>query len=295
MGKVSIAFESIGVTLSLSQILPTRIVSERLREMPKYRRILASIQVLGVIEPPMVYPQQGEKDKYLLLDGHLRVRALEELGEKELFCLIATDDEAFTYNHKVNQLSPIQEHFMIMKALNQGVSEDRIAVTLNVDVARIREKRDLLRGVCSEAVDLLKTERVGAAAMREMRRVKAMRQIEMAELMVASRNFSKAYAQCLVTATPTDQLIDLQKPKALNGLHVEDVARIKRELQAISQDFRLVEESHGRNVLNLVIAGGYLKRLLDNAEVVKYLARRHREVLDQFQQIVEDNSLNEQP
>jgi hypothetical protein len=266
-----------------------------MRELPKYQRILSSIQVLGVIEPPMVYPHQGEEGKYLLLDGHLRVRALKELGEDELFCLLATDDVAFTYNHKVNQLAPIQEHFMIMKALDQGVSEDRIAVTLNVDVARIREKRDLLRGVCPEAVEILKTERVGAAAIREIRRVKPMRQIEMAELMVASRNFSKGYAQCLVTATPADQVVDPQKPKAVNGLHVDDVARIKRELQAISQDFRLVEESHGRNVLNLVIAGGYLKRLLENAEVVKYLARRHHEVLDQFQQIVEDNSLNEQP
>lgn len=295
MAEVNIAFESKGLTLSLSQLLPTRIVHDRMRELPKYQRILSSIQVLGVIEPPMVYPHQGEEGKYLLLDGHLRVRAMQELGEEELFCLVATDDEAFTYNHKVNQLAPIQEHFMIMKALDQGVSEDRIAITLNVDVARIREKRDLLRGVCPEAVELLKTERVGAAAIRELRRVQPMRQIEMAELMVASRNFSKDYAQCLITATPTDQLVDPHKPKAVNGLHVDDVARIKRELQAISQDFRLVEESHGRNVLNLVIAGGYLKRLLENAEVVKYLARRHHEVLDQFQQIVEDNSLNEQP
>lgn len=35
-------------------------------------------------------------------------------------CLISDDDEAFTYNHKVNQLSAIQEHFMILRAINAG-------------------------------------------------------------------------------------------------------------------------------------------------------------------------------
>lgn len=292
--KVNIAFQSEGVTLELSQLLPTRLVHRRMRELPKYRRILSSIQVLGIIEPPMVYPHKQEPDKYLLLDGHLRIRALEELGETSVYCLIATDDEAFTYNHKVNQLSPIQEHFMILKALDQGVSEDRIAVTLNVDVARIRDKRDLLHGICDEAVALLKTERIAAAALREMRRVKPMRQIEIAELMIASRNFSKVYAQCLVTATPAEQLNDPKSSNGMKGVHVDDVARIKRELQGISDDFRAIEEAHGQNVLNLVIAVGFLKRLLDNATIIKYLAKHHNDVLEQFQQIVDDSSLNDQ-
>jgi hypothetical protein len=34
--------------------------------------------------------------------------------------LIATDDEGFTYNHKVNRLTAIQEHFMILRALKNG-------------------------------------------------------------------------------------------------------------------------------------------------------------------------------
>jgi len=295
MGKVRIAFESEGLTLPISRLLPTRMVNKRLHDQPKYHRILTSIKILGMIEPPMVYPQDGPEGNYLLLDGHSRVRAMEELGETEVFCLIATDDEAFTYNHKVNQLAPIQEHFMILKALKHGVSEDRIAMTLNVDIARIRQKRDLLRGICPEAVELLKTKHATSASIRELRRVKPMRQIEMAELIVASRNFSKTYAQCLVVATPKDQLVDPRNPKPLNGLAVEDMARIQRELQSISQDFRLVEEAHGRNVLNLVISAGYLKRLLDNARVVKYLSRRHHDILTQFQQIVEDTSLDEKP
>lgn len=65
---------------------------------------------------------------------------------------------------------------------------------ISVDVAAIRRKRDLLDGICPEAVQLLKDKRASAGAFREMRKVKPMRQIEMAELMVAANNFSGSYA-----------------------------------------------------------------------------------------------------
>ena len=54
---------------------------------------------------------------------------------------------------------------------------------------------------------------------------------------------------------------------------------------------RLIEESHGRNVLNLVLVVGYLKKLLDNARVVRYLSQHHAEILAEFQKIVETKSL----
>ena len=102
---------------------------------------------------------------------------------------------------------------MIMEAIRQGVSEERIAKTLAVDVAAIRRKRDLLDGICPEAVQLLKEKRASNGAFREMRKVRPMRQIEMAELMLASNNFSAHYAQCLFASTPTEQLLEPDKPQ----------------------------------------------------------------------------------
>ncbi len=75
---------------------------------------------------------------------------LRDLGRKETFCLVSTDDEGYTYNHKVNRLAPIQEHFMIMKAIEHGVSEERIARALEVDVARIRIKQNMIRALLSQ-------------------------------------------------------------------------------------------------------------------------------------------------
>jgi hypothetical protein len=62
-------------------------------------------------------------------------------------CLIATDDEGFTYNYKLSRLTAIQEHFMVLRAIKNGVSEARIAKPLDLDVATIRQKLDLLDGI----------------------------------------------------------------------------------------------------------------------------------------------------
>jgi ParB-like chromosome segregation protein Spo0J len=204
--------------LPLSSILPVRKISVGMTKTEKCRRIAASIREVGVVEPLVVYPQANDGTQYILLDGHIRLAILKEMGQEKVRCLVAADNEGFTYNHKVNPLSAIQEHFMIMEAIRQGVSEERIAKALSVDVAAIRRKRDLLDGICPEAVQLLKEKRASAGAFREMRKVKPMRQIEMAELMVAANNFSASYAQCLLAATPQDQLLEPDKPKEVNGL-----------------------------------------------------------------------------
>ena len=124
-----------------------------------------------------------------------------------------------------------------------------------------------------------------------MRKVKPMRQIEMAELMVAANNFSASYAQCLLAATPQEQLLEPDKPKDVRGLSPEDMSRMEREMENLGQDLRSVEDSHGRNVLNLVLVMGYLKKLLENARVVRYLSQHCGEILAEFQKIVESKTL----
>ncbi len=213
------------------------------------------------------------------------------MGWKTVECLAALDDEGYTYNHKVSQLSAIQEHFMIMEAIRRGVSEDRIAKALDVDVASIRRKRDLLDGICPEAVALLREKRGSSGVFRELRKVKPMRQIEIAELMVTANCISTKYANCLFLATPPEQLIESDGPKDLRGLSPEDASRMEREMESLGQDFRLIEDSHGRNVLNLVLVVGYLKKLLDNARVVRYLSQNHADIPLEFRKIAEMKSL----
>jgi hypothetical protein len=166
-GKVTVGFDRKPVMLPLGKLLLTHKLPGHVKESEKYQRIVASIREVGIIEPLVVYPQKGPGNKgvHLLLDGHIRAEALKDLEWTEAPCLISTDDEGYTYNHHVNRLSSIQEHFMLMKALDEGVPEDRLARALHVDVQKLRKRKDLLRGICPEAVNLLRNRDVRSTAL----------------------------------------------------------------------------------------------------------------------------------
>jgi hypothetical protein len=151
--------------------------------------------------------------------------------------------------------------------------ESRIAQSLNVDVRNIRLKRDLLDRICPEAVQILKDKRVVAGALRELRKVKPMRQIEIAELLFSARNFTLGYVQYLVAATAPDQLVEGERPSEARELLADDLRGMEHEMDALAKQFKLIEESHGKNVLSLVLMVGYLKKLLDNARIVRYLSQ----------------------
>ncbi len=289
--KVQLACESVVREIPLASILPMRKIAKSVKNTVKYRQILASIKQIGLIEPLVVHPQKGGGGQFMLLDGTVRYEALMDLQIKSVKCLVALDDEAFTYNHKVNRLTAIQEHFMIMKAVKGGVTESQIADVLDIDVALIRKKRDLLVGICAEAVELLKGKKATSATFIQLRKVVPMRQIEMAELMCATSNFSDSYSKCLIAATPADLLVDKAASREVGGLSSIDMARMEREMDSLARDFKQIDEVHGKNVLNLVISVGYLRALLDNARVVRYLAGNYPEILTELQKVAESRML----
>ena len=291
-GGLKIGFEMSGKTVRIADILPSRKMDEQQQTSRKYATIVASIREVGIIEPPVVHPLgKGPDIRYLLLDGHLRIGALKEIGQDSVFCLLSTDDETYTYNNKVNQVTPIQEHFMILNAIERGVSEQRIARALKVDVGLIRQKRNLLNGISPEAVDMLKDVTAGALTIRQLRRVKPSRQVEIVEMMLMVSNFSSVYCEALIAATPKELLADTGQAKRTQMLSAEELARMEREMETLQRDLHTHEDSYGKNFLNLVIVRGYLSKLLDNGRVVRFLSNSHPDLLNGFQQIVESTSL----
>ena len=68
---------------------------------------------------------------------------------------------------------------------------------------------------------------------------------------------------------------------------------MEREMQALETDFRRIEDTHGRNMLNLVLAVGYVRGILDNAAVVKYLSRTHSDLMAELERIVASTNVGE--
>src|SRR5689334_22619935 len=98
--RIKAAFDFEGVTVPLDRLLPTRTLSDQMKASAKHRALVASVREVGIVEPLSVFPQKG--GKFLLPDGHCRVEALHELGVTEALCLIATENEGYTYNQKVD-------------------------------------------------------------------------------------------------------------------------------------------------------------------------------------------------
>src|SRR5689334_17501417 len=101
--EVQIGFDPNGVVLPIARILPLRQLKPGVRVGQKYQQILASVREVGIIEPLIVFPQDRKAEMYILLDGHVRLAVLKELGATSARCLISTDDEAYTYNRRVSK------------------------------------------------------------------------------------------------------------------------------------------------------------------------------------------------
>jgi len=283
--SVTRAFEREICVLPIDSITSQRTISAATRKCPTYREIAASLQHVGLIEPLVVFPRGQD---YLLLDGHLRLDILKQTGATEVRAVISTDDEAYTYNKRVNHAPPIAQHSMILKAIANGVSEEQIAAALNVDVQMIKQKRDLLDGICPEAALILRDSRVTMAAFAVLKKMKPIRQIEVAEHMHSTCTFSGSFARSLLAVTRPEFLLQPEKARKLEAKSAAARAIFEEENATLAADFKKMEESFGADMLLLSISCAYVRRLLSNQKIEQHLEKYHPDVLSTLRTLVSE-------
>lgn len=291
MSQPPLGFVPKPITVLLDRILPSRKPPDGVLESKKFKTIISSIEEVGLIEPLTVSKADSKTGQHVLLDGHIRMLALRQLEFVDAPCFVALDDESYTYNNRINRLSTIQEHIMIRRAVDRGVTPERLAKALSVDVSHIVKKMNLLDGLCQEAAELLKDQQFSANLGAVLRKMKPTRQIEAVELMLAANNITCAYCQALLAATPPEMLVGEVKPRKMPGVTAEQMARMEREMGNVHGQFKLIEQSYGQDVLNLVLAKGYIAKLLDNDAVVRFLTKHQPDMFAEFEDIVRTVSL----
>lgn len=284
---IRIAFEKEECILPVDMIVPQREISLDYRRSVKYRQIANSIETVGLIEALVVYPSTA--GAYLLLDGHIRLDILKTKRIKEARCILSTDDEAYTYNKQVNHTSPIMQHYMILKALENGVSEARIAEALSVEVKNIRQKRDMLKGICSEAVELLQHRPVAIGVFAILRKMKSVRQIEAAEHMIAGSTFSTVFAKSLLAVTRPELLVQPTRRPEIAATSQAAQEMLGRETAQLIQDLKIVEESYGADALSFTVCCGFYKRMLSNSRIENHLFRKHSDLLEAVRVAISEN------
>lgn len=288
--QLPLGFVGQPLMVDIARLLPSRKEPEAIRSSKKFHQLKASIEAVGLIEPLSV-AAPDPSGHYVLLDGHLRLLAAQMLQWQEIAVLVAADDEGYTYNSRVNRLSTLQETQMLRRAIERGVTPQRLAQALSVDVSVIHKKATLLDGLCPEVLEMLRDVVFAVSVGAALKKMKPNRQIECVELMLSANNLTQSYAEALLVATPPAMLVDDQKTIKRAGVGKDQMQKMENEMASLQRQYKLVEQTYGQDVLNLVLAKGYLNKLLANEGVSAYLKRHYPELLEEFRSIAKLEAL----
>lgn len=280
--NITYAFHNSLILLPLTRILLTRKIDKVQEQSVKFKSIFSSVKEIGIIEPLVVYP---EGEDFILLDGHLRLLALKNLGKVDTLCLISTDDESFTYNKQINRLTTVQEHKMLVKAIERGVSTELIAKTLNVNIESLKTRVNLLNGISKVVVTKLADKQVSKDIFRILRKMKPERQIEAVDMMIASNKYSSTYANMMLAASQPNELVAEKKKNSSDP--VLGLAIIEKEMTKLKRNYKISEEKLAELNLSLVVAQGYINKLLRNQSIVSFLKEEYISVYEALSTISE--------
>ena len=177
---------------------------------------------------------------------------------------------------------------------DRGVSKDRLARAFNVNLTSINRRINLLSGICPEAIDLLQDKQFTPDVTRVLRNMKAARQVEALELMIASNNITVVHAEALLKATPPEQRTDTPAPeRERRSAPLEQIVKLEKEMSQVQTHYKEAESHYGSDLLNLVVAKGYLTKLLANQAVQSFIQRHEPEILKHFELVVNTVSIEE--
>lgn len=286
---VSYCFERNSVKFNIDDLIPTKKPPINVKNSKKYLQIKKSINSIGIIEPIVVY-LDSKLGKVKILDGHLRIEALKELGETEAICLVSTIYDTYTPNSKVSRITIIQEQKMIRKALKSGVSIEKLSEALGISIDILKGKINLLDGIDPEVVNLLANQNVPKATFYALRKMKNIRQIECACIMNNMENYSEKFSLSLLHNTQPNLLVDGQQGNDKEG-HRKTIDRLEREMAQVHIESEKLKESYGENTLRLVIMKSHIQKLLENTKILHWLLDNKNELLVELKKITNINSL----
>ncbi|MBF7995390.1 plasmid partitioning protein RepB C-terminal domain-containing protein [Rahnella laticis] len=288
---ISRSFGDRCILVSVEELKYSKELPENIKISVKYKQILFSIKEIGMVEPIALFI--NKENEKIILDGHLRVEAFKDLGLNKLFCLIAKDEESYSYNKFINRLSVIQEHRMIIQAVDAGVSEERLSSALNVSIPVLQSKFKLLDGICKEVVALLAEKQVPKAIFSILKKMKSDRQIEAVSTMISINNFSKKFTLSLLHFTPDELLVNPKDSTLINQDIAKNFARMEKEMAAMEMETKELESIYGTNNLKLAVIISHIKKMLGNYNVLNWLVDNNPDYLNQLKKIAAIDSFPE--
>ncbi|WP_414057256.1 plasmid partitioning protein RepB C-terminal domain-containing protein [Pantoea dispersa] len=279
------------MSLNISDLLPTKKMPLNYDRSEKFIQIKCTLKAIGLIEPILIYID-GDQNEIKILDGHLRVEALKELGEVKVECLVSTVYDTYTPNTKVNQVTIIQIQKMLKDAIKAGVPIELLSSSLNVSVESLKGKISILNGISPKVIEILNDKNVPKATFQALKKMVPLRQLECANLMIKFDNFSKNFSHSLLQSSPKETLVEtLSKTPASKEGHKKIIERLEKEMAHVHVDADKLKETYGSNSLKLTIIISHIKTLLENQILFRWMHKNKPDLLNELIKISEINSL----
>ncbi len=111
---------------------------------------------------------------------------------------------------------------------------------------------------------------------------------------MTSNTITVAHAEALLKATPPEQRTDVKPTEHDKKTSpMEQIVKLEKEMSQVQTQYKDAEQNYGSDLLNLVVAKGYMTKLLSNEAVKSYIQRHEPDILEQFELVVNTVSMEE--
>lgn len=247
-----------------------------------FRRIVASIKAIGLIEPLSVFQENGH---YVILDGYLRFMACQQLELETVPCMVYADKQAYTFNRNVNRLSGFQEMRMLRKSL-ESIDEPTIAQAFGMKSIRYRLVPTLIKQLHPDVVAAFKEDHIGRACARELTNVEPARQAEIVREMRERSDFSASFGRALVLQTPESQMSKKRGYRKAWAESDEKKKNMVTRLEHAEQQHDFYAGLYRQYSTDLMKLSFYVRKLTGNERVEKHLTAHHPTILGRFKDVL---------
>ncbi len=274
-----------GKDIPIEQLAPLNRRSINLKTNRGYHKIVSSIKSIGLIQPLCVYRENGH---YVILDGFLRLKALEHLDVTTVPCIVYKTKEAYTFNRMVNRLSPFQQSRMLRKSL-ETLDHEEIEEVLGIKSLKFRLGTDLYEHLHPQVIKQLDYNKITRKCAAELTYVNKDRQLEILREMKKCNDFSISFGRALVIKTSPKQRNKKKKTRRTWSEDSDKKQELVERLRKVQERYDFFSTLYQQYVADLLRLSIYVRGLITNDEIRDYLAGAFPDVLMCFDGIVFEN------
>ncbi|MFC1783647.1 ParB/RepB/Spo0J family partition protein [Planctomycetota bacterium] len=276
------AVKVIGKDIPIDKLIPLNARDINLKSNRGFRKIISTLNTIGMIEPLSVYKENGH---YIILDGFLRYKACEHLGIGILPCMLYRNKEAYTFNRMVNRLSPSQESRMLRESL-KDIDQATIAKVFGIRSIQYRLGTAILKHLHPGLIKAIDKNLMSRRCAAELTYVNQERQIQILKEMGKTNDYSISFARALIIKTPPKLRNRSKKHKKPWLEKSEKKQELVTKLETIEKRHDFYTNLYRQYSTDLLKLCVYVRKIITNERIRPYLESNYPDTLVCFEEIV---------